>query len=159
MKLFSFLLLCFVFLPNGILAQCSPLRSSALLKLKEMPFDEQENFQFDKNSKFLAVKQDVEKECHIYTYGRCRAFINDEQWYWSEVITIRKCEHVLTYSTSNEENFRTIERYLLRGFSKSGERSYGGLQYTLFENDKGQIIEVNSHPNDGGIMFWMINLY
>ncbi len=140
-------------------AQCTLLESSELSKIRKLSFLQKKGFIQQRQGKLLTTKPGMEINCPIYTFGLCQEFLNDKQWYWSEIITYRQCQKVVTYSTSDESHFKKILSQLLTGFTATGSRSYGGLDYSMYENPSGKLIEVNHHANDAGITFWMVNLF
>lgn len=53
----------------------------------------------------------------------------------------------MTYSTSNQKHFNTIKSTLTKGYQAVGNRTYSELEF-----------EINEHPNQEGIMFYLINI-
>ena len=140
-------------------AQCPLLTRPELIKLRKMSTKQRKPFLVERQSKSIKTVPGTEKDCAVYTFGRCKEFLNDRQWYWSEVITYRECDRVLTYSTSDEGHFKEVMTRILQDYSTIGTRTYGGLTYTMYENEDGKLIEINHHPNEEGIVFWMTNMF
>ena len=139
--------------------QCELLTRPELIKLRKLSTKQRKPFLVERQGKSIFTVPGVEKDCAVYTFGRCKEFLNDRQWYWSEVVTYRECDRVLIYSTANELHFKELMTQVLRDYSQIGTRSYGGLTYTMYENEAGKLIEVNHHANEEGVTFWMTNIF
>lgn len=138
-------------------AQCEYLTSSKLRQLAKSAYAKKiETLQQQKTTQLL--EKNEKPDCEATTFVSCKNFINDKQWHWDEIISFSSCDKILTYSTSNEKHFRKIKASLTRNYTSTNRRSYSGLDFEIFEDENGQAIEINEHPNEEGIVFYLINI-
>ena len=138
-------------------AQCKYLSPSKLRQLARISYSKKIETLFNNNAKQLIEKKE-EPDCLATTFVLCKNYISDKHWHWAEIISFSSCDKILTYSTSNEKNFKRIKSRLLRGYKSIGTRAYSGLDFEVYQDKKAQVIEINEHPNQEGILFYLINI-
>ena len=138
-------------------AQCEYLNPSTLQQLAQRSYAKKIETLHEKNATQL-IEKNEKPDCEATTFVSCKNFINDKQWHWDEIISFNSCDKILTYSTSNKKHFKKIKVGLTRNFTSTGYRNYSGLDFELFEDKNGQAIEINEHPNEEGIVFYLINI-
>ena len=144
-----------LFLTQGV-AQCPNLSAQNINRLARKSFESRNKFMKEKNARLLTMKG-KRSECEYRTFVRCQNYINDQQWHWQEIITFHSCDKIITYSTSNEIHYQELKSQLLRQSQKVGTRNYDGLDFEIYQ-DKRKVIELNQHPNQEGMMFYMLNV-
>ena len=138
-------------------AQCEYLTSSTLRQLAKSSYVKKiETLHQQKTTQLL--EKNEKPDCEATTFVSCKNFINDKQWHWDEIISFSSCDKILTYSTSNKKHFKKIKASLTRNYTSTSHRSYSGLDFELFEDENGQAVEINEHPNEEGIVFYLINI-
>jgi len=110
-----------------------------------------------RNATLLSIDSDKEK-CEYRTYTACKNFISAEQWHWAEIISFNSCDRILTYSTSDKAHFQTLKNELLKEYKPIGIRTYDGLEFQVFQNRRGQVVEIDEHPNPQGLTFYLMNV-
>ncbi len=137
-------------------AQCEFFTDKDLLELAKLEYKDKAQ-KLNQSGAVVKTSKGYKPNCQYRTYVRCKKFISDEKWHWSEIITFNACDNVITYSTSDRENFRRIVGLLRRRASESGKRAYDNLEFTLFEGQD-LAFETNVHPNEEGVDFYLLNL-
>lgn len=110
-----------------------------------------------KNARLLSIVDD-ENQCEMRTYVLCKEFISDTQWNWGEIISFNHCDQILSYSTSFQEHFTKLKEELTSRYKYVGKRQYHDLEFEVYQNRRGQAVELNQHPNPQGKMFYLINI-
>lgn len=110
-----------------------------------------------RNAKLLSIEGDKEK-CEYRTYTACKNFISAEQWHWTEIISFNSCDKILTYSTSDRSHFLALKQEFLKKYRPIGVRTYDGLEFQVFQNRRGQVVEIDEHPNPQGLTFYLMNV-
>lgn len=142
---------------SQIKAQCKYVSPATLRQLARAPYSKKINKLNKKNATQVIEKKEG-IDCDATTFTLCKNYISDEQWHWDEIISFSSCDKILTYSTSNEMHFKKIKKILTRRYKPIGTRNYSGLDFEIFQDKKGQALEINAHPNQEGIIFYLINI-
>lgn len=157
---FSRILLTILFffsILSQAVTQCEYLSSSTLRQLAQRSYAQKIETLHDKDATQLIDKNE-KPDCEATTFVSCKNFLNDQQWHWDEIISFSSCDKILTYSTSNERHFKKIKAGLTRNLIATGHRNYSGLDFELFEDENGQAIEINEHPNEEEVVFYLVNI-
>jgi len=138
-------------------AQCKMLSAAQLKRISKAKYQKKLLYLDHKLASAISIDED-EQKCEYRTYVRCKNYINDTQWHWAEIITLNSCDDKISYSTADQKHFALIRRGLIRKGKRLGKRSYENLDFEVFQNKKGQVMEFNEHPNQQGKMFYLVNL-
>jgi len=141
--------LCFIFL------SLVPLHT--LNRISKVNYEQKLRYLDHKLASSISMDEDEEK-CEYRTYVRCKNYINATQWHWAEIITLNSCDQKISYSTADQEHFARLRRGLIRRGKSLGSRSYENLDFEVYQNKKGQIMEFNEHLNKQGKMFYLVNI-
>ena len=138
-------------------AQCKLLSAAQLRNLAKASFIKKIEKLYDKNAKVISVNGDRD-DCEYRTFALCKNYLSDTQWHWAEIVTFNSCDRILSYSTSFKEEYDDMLQKLMRRYKKVGERSYNGLDFEVYQNQRGHVVEINAHPNPQGMMFYLVNI-
>ncbi|MCB0666063.1 MAG: hypothetical protein KDC80_09590 [Saprospiraceae bacterium] len=139
-------------------AQCDYLKSAEIRHLASVNNDRRIKKLNKLNAKLLSI-QDDDNNCSLRTYVLCKVYINDTQWHWQEILSFNSCDQILSYSTSSEEQFQYLKNRLLnRRYHFVEKRSYNNLDFDIYQDARGRAIELNTHPNPQGKIFYLINI-
>ncbi len=135
------------------LSQCPSFSGTDLIRLTRKKSAARADYMRKKNAQLLLNRE----KCNNKTYVACKNHISDQEWHWQEIITMNSCDKIITYSTSDEQHFAELKARLLAKSEVVGSRTYDGLDFEIHQNRR-YIIELNEHPNEEGLMFYMMNV-
>ena len=140
-----------------VTAQCEMLQIRKINQVARASFPKKNKLLTQHNAKLLDIKGDKEK-CEYRTYTACQNFISDSQWHWVEIISFNSCDEILTYSTSDQAHFAELKKEFLKKYKPIGMRTYDGLEFDVYQNKRGQVVEIDEHPNPQGLTFYLMNV-
>jgi hypothetical protein len=148
------IILCVIVVPSN--GQCDLLRPTDLNQLARMSFAKKLK-KLKKENAILLTSRGSQEKCQYRTYTRCKNYINDSEWHWAEIISLNSCDKILSYSTFDQSHFNELKSDLTKRHQSIGVRTYENLDFQVFQNRRDQVIELNQHPNEQGMMFYLIN--
>ena len=106
----------------------------------------------------MVTSRKDDEGCKYQTYVRCKNYIDDQHWHWAEIITINSCDQVVSYSTSMGDLFQEFSIEFLSKYHQVDSRSYDGLDFEVWQDRRGKVVELNEHPSAEGITFYLMNI-